>query len=142
MTSASLVSAAISAVIQASVLGGVPFVAFFIYQRWRHHRTFREVAQDAGLQLGQPRYLLYSLAFAAVGVIVLLIWSPPLGPLTRPGSAQHQFVGLGLGGAAIAMAFLNGVMQTAFTEELLFRGLIAGILSRRLPCLGQISYRL
>ena len=33
------------------------------------------------------------------------------------------------------MAFLNGAVQTAFTEELLFRGLIAGSLSRRLPVL-------
>jgi len=33
---------------------------------------------------------------------------------------------------AIALAFLNGVVQTAFAEELLFRGLIAGSLSRHL----------
>ena len=34
---------------------------------------------------------------------------------------------------AITMAYLNGVVQTGFTEELVFRGLIAGSLSRRLP---------
>jgi membrane protease YdiL (CAAX protease family) len=33
------------------------------------------------------------------------------------------------------MAFLNGVVQTAFAEGLLFRGLIGGSLSRRLSLL-------
>ena len=33
------------------------------------------------------------------------------------------------------MAFLYGVVKTGFPEELLFRGLIAGSLSRRLPLL-------
>jgi membrane protease YdiL (CAAX protease family) len=33
------------------------------------------------------------------------------------------------------MALLYGVVKTGFSEELLFRGLIAGSLSRRLPLL-------
>jgi membrane protease YdiL (CAAX protease family) len=102
------------------------------YQWWRHKRSFGEVAKRAGLQLGDPRYLIYSLAFALVGVAVITISSPPVGPLTRQGSAQRQFVGLGFGLRAITLAFLNGVVQTGFAEELLFRGLIAGSLSRRL----------
>jgi|SRR6185295_20352789 len=40
--------------------------------------------------------------------------------------------GLGLSMSAIAMAFLSGAVQTGFAEELLFRGLIAGSLTRRL----------
>ncbi len=84
------------------------------------------------MQLGERRYLLYSLACACVGVGVLVVWSPRLDPFTRPGSAQSQFVGLGLSASALALAFLYGVVQTAFAEELLFRGLIAGSLSRRL----------
>jgi hypothetical protein len=51
-----------------------------------------------------------------------LIWSP-----------QQRFVGLGLSATAIVKALLYGALQTGFTEELLFRGLIAGSLSRRLP---------
>ena len=73
--------------------------------------------------------LALGLAFALVGVVVLVIWSPPLEPLIRQGSAQRQFVGLGLGVPAITMALLNGVVQTGFAEELLFRGLIAGSLT-------------
>jgi membrane protease YdiL (CAAX protease family) len=128
-----LVNAAISAVVQLALLGGVPFLGYWFYQRRRHKRTFRETARRAGLQLGEPRYLVYSLAFALAGVVILVLWSPPLEPLMRQGSAQRQFVGLGLGVRAITLAFLHGVVQTALAEELLFRGLIAGSLSRRLP---------
>jgi membrane protease YdiL (CAAX protease family) len=128
-----LVNAAISAVVQLALLGGVPFLGYWFYQRRRHKRTFRETARRAGLQLGEPRYLVYSIAFALAGVVILVLWSPPLEPLMRQGSAQRQFVGLGLGVRAITLAFLNGVVQTALAEELLFRGLIAGSLSRRLP---------
>lgn len=128
-----LVNAAISAVVQLALLGGVPFLGYWFYQRRRHKRTFRETARRAGLQLGEPRYLVYSLAFALAGVVILVLWSPPLEPLMRQGSAQRQFVGLGLGVRAITLAFLNGVVQTALAEELLFRGLIAGSLLRRLP---------
>ena len=128
----SLGDAAMSAFLQVTLLGGVPFLGYFVYHKWRHKRTFVEVARQAGLQLGAPRYLLYSLAFALAGVVILVVWSPSLEPFTRKGSAQHPFVGLGLSVSAIAMAFLKGVVQTGFTEELLFRGLIAGRLSRRL----------
>ena len=68
-----------------------------------------------------------------IGATVVLIWSPPLEPLVRPGSPQQRFVGLGLSATAIVKALLYGALQTGFTEELLFRGLIAGSLSRPLP---------
>ena len=126
---------AASAVIQASALGGVPFLGYFIYQKWRHKRSFSEIACRAGLQRCPWRYLVWSIAFSLVGVVVVVIWSPPLETFTRQGSAQRQFVGLGFTMPAIARALLNGAVQTAFAEELLFRGLIAGSLSRRLSIL-------
>jgi membrane protease YdiL (CAAX protease family) len=132
MTSVRLADAAISAILQAALLGGVPLAGYFLYHRWWHKRRFREVAERAGLQLGDPRYLAYSVVFALIGVVALVVWSPPLEPLIREGSAQRQFVGLGFGLPALTLAFLNGIVQTAFAEELLFRGLIAGSLSRRL----------
>jgi membrane protease YdiL (CAAX protease family) len=130
-----MTDAAFSAIVQAAVLGGVPFFLFFVFHKWRHRRKFAEVASLAGLQLGVPRYIVYSLAFSVVGLIALLIWSPDLEPFTREGSAQRQFVGLGFGSRALGLAFFSGVVQTGFTEELLFRGLMAGSLSRRLPFL-------
>jgi membrane protease YdiL (CAAX protease family) len=128
-----LLNAAVSALAQVLLLGAVPLFGYWIWQRRRYQRGFGETARRAGLQLGQPLYLVYSLLFAAAGAAVLVICPPPMEPLVRRGSMYRQFAGLGLGGQALAMALLYGAVQTGFTEELLFRGLIAGSLSRRLP---------
>jgi len=133
MNSTLLADAAISALLQVTLLAGVPFLGYFMYQKWRHKRSFSEVAKRAGLQGCPWRHLAWSAAFALIGVIIILIWSPPLELFTRQWSVQRQFVGLGFSMTAITLAVLNGVVQTAFAEELLFRGLIAGSLSRRLP---------
>jgi membrane protease YdiL (CAAX protease family) len=127
-----LLASAISALVNLLVLAGIPFLFYFLYEKWRYKRTFAEIAQRAGLRLGEGRYIGYSLVFALAGIAVLVTWPPPLEPFLRVGSPQQAFRGLGLGGPAIAMALLYGVIKTGFTEELLFRGLIAGSLSRRL----------
>jgi membrane protease YdiL (CAAX protease family) len=128
----SLLDAAVSALAQLLVLGGVPLLGYVVYHRRRRQRTYAEILARAGLRGCAWRYLFYSLAFALVVVASIAIWPPPLESFTRQGSAQRQFVGLGLSPRATALAFLYGVVQTGFTEELLFRGLIAGSLSRRL----------
>jgi membrane protease YdiL (CAAX protease family) len=128
-----LVSAAISTVANLFLLAVLPFLVYLAYQKWRHKRTFAEIAGRAGLQVGQPRYLFYSFAFAAISVAALVTWPPPLAPFLRQGSPQQPFRGLGLDGLSITLALLYGVVKTAFPEELLFRGLIAGSLFRRLP---------
>jgi membrane protease YdiL (CAAX protease family) len=128
-------NAAISALVNLLVLAGLPFLLYFAYQKWRYKRRFGEVAQRAGLRLGEARYVGYSLAFALAGVAILVIWPPSLEPSLRPGSPQQSFQGLGLAGAGLPMALLYGVVKTGFTEELLFRGLVAGSLSRRFSLL-------
>ena len=130
-----LANAALSALVNLLVFAGLPFFAYFGYQKWRHKRAFGEILRRTGLQLGTGRYLAYSALFACAGVAILILWPPPLDPLVRKGSPQLPFVGLGLGGPAVLMALLYGVVQTGFPEELLFRGLITGSLSRRLPLL-------
>ena len=130
-----LANAALSALVNLLVFAGLPFFAYFVYQKWRHMRAFGEILRRAGLQLGAGRYLAYSAAFACAGVAILVLWPPPLDPLVRKGSPQRPFLGLGFGGPAVLMALLYGVVKTGFPEELLFRGLIAGSLSRRLPLL-------
>jgi membrane protease YdiL (CAAX protease family) len=127
-----LATAAVSALLNLLVVGGLPFLGYTIVQKWRHQRPFRLIAQRAGLQLGERRYLGYSVPIALVAVAVLMIWPPPMEPYLRAGSPQRSFLGLGLGGPAVPMALLYGAVQTGFPEELLFRGLIAGSLSRRL----------
>jgi membrane protease YdiL (CAAX protease family) len=128
-----LVSSAISAVLNLTILAGVPFLLYFAYEKLRHRRTLAESARRAGLVRGESKYLLYSAAVALAGVTVLCIFPPSLETITRQGSPQREFVGLGLSGTSIAMALLYGVVKTGFAEEFLFRGLLTGILSRRFP---------
>ena len=128
-----LANAAVTAVSNVLLLGGIPFAVYFLWHRLRHKRGFGEVARRAGLQVGDPKYVAYSAAFAAVSVAALLLWSPPIEVFTREGSPQRAFLGLGITGTSVAMALLYGVVKTGFAEELLFRGLIAGSLGRRLP---------
>lgn len=127
-----LINAALSALLQLFVLAVVPFLGYWLYQRRRHGRSFRDAARRAGLQMGRRRYMVYAGVAAGIGCMTLAVWTPPLDHLTRPGSAQSQFAGLGLGFTAIVLALLKGALQTALAEEVLFRGLIAGSLSRRL----------
>jgi membrane protease YdiL (CAAX protease family) len=133
MESMPLANAAISALLNLVVLGGVPFLVYFVYQKWRHKRPFSEIARRAGLQLGDGRYIALSVGVALATVAIVALWPPPLEPFLREGSPQQAFAGLGLSGQAVGMALLYGVLTTGFTEELLFRGLIAGSLARRLP---------
>jgi membrane protease YdiL (CAAX protease family) len=128
-----LLNAALSAVLNVVVLGGIPFLVYFVFHKWRRKRRLGEIARRAGLQVGGVRYLGYSLLVAIACVLILILWPPPLDPFLRAGSPQQPFVGLGLCGTALLMALLYGVVKTGFAEEFLFRGLIAGSLSRRLP---------
>lgn len=128
-----ILSAVISAVLNVAVIGGVPFLIYFAYHRLRHKRSFAEVARRAGLRKSERKYLLYCALFAAALIAVLSIWRPPLAPFLKPTSPQHVFAGLGMSTTAVVLALLYGVVKTGFPEELLFRGLIAGSLSRRLP---------
>jgi membrane protease YdiL (CAAX protease family) len=128
-----LVEAVLSAIVNLILLAGLPFLGYYLFHRLRHQRSLREVALRAGLRRGELRYLGYSAAFAAAGVVLLIIWPPPLDSFTQPGSPQADFVGLGLGGQAITLALLYGLVKTGFSEELFFRGLIAGSLERRMP---------
>jgi membrane protease YdiL (CAAX protease family) len=128
-----LVSPVTNALIAVLLLAGLPFLGYVIFHKWRHKRRFVEIARRAGLQGSSARYVLISAAIALLVVGVLLLWHPPIAPFVQAGSPQRAFAGLGKGIPAIVMALLYGVVQTGFVEELVFRGLIAGSLARRLP---------
>ncbi len=115
------------------ILAGAPFVAYYAFQKWRGKRGLDEVRRRVGLQLGAPRYIGYCAIASAVGVAALCAFPPPLAPFLREGSPQRAFQGLGIGFISITMALSYGMIKTGFAEEFLFRGLIAGSLSRRLP---------
>lgn len=128
-----LANAAVSALLNVIVLAGLPFLVYYLWHRIRHKRRLPEVARRAGLRGGDRRYILCSAVFAAASVAAFLVWSPSVESFTTGDSPQQELVGLGLSDTAIAMALLYGVVKTGFAEELLFRGLIAGSLGRRLP---------
>jgi membrane protease YdiL (CAAX protease family) len=127
-----LVNAATIAVAQLLLFAGVPLLAYTIYHKWRHKRPWSEIAKRAGLAGCPRRYLLWSAVLALAGVVAIAALSPPIELFTQEGSALRPFVGLGLGPTAIVLALLYGAVQTGLAEEVLFRGLIAGSLSRRL----------
>lgn len=130
-----IANAVASAAANLVLLVVVPFLLYWIWHRWRARRSVGEVAERAGLRLGEPRHLAYAAAFAAVSVAVLLLWPPPLETSLAEGSAFRVFGDLGLGPTAVGLALLYGVVQTGLAEEFFFRGLIAGSLARRLPFL-------
>ena len=128
-----IANAALSALLNVAALAGVPFLIYFAYHKARRGRGLAEAAGRAGLRLGEVRYAGYCAAAAAAAVALIVAFPPPVESMTRPGSPQREFAGLGLGGAAVVMALLYGVVKTGFAEEFLFRGLVAGSLGRRLP---------
>ncbi len=126
-------SAVVSALVNVFILAGLPLLGYWLYQRLRHRRTWSEIRDRVGLKVGETRFLFHSGAISLALALALVVWPPSLEPLTRPGSAQHQFVGLGMSATSVVLALLYGVVKTGFAEELLFRGMIAGSLGRRLP---------
>ena len=127
-----LASPVVNALIAVLLLVGVPFLGYVVWHKRRHGRRFADIARRAGLQGSSARYLLISAATALALACGLVLWQPPVAPFLQEGSPQRAFAGLGLGVQAIVMALLYGGVQTGFVEELVFRGLIAGSLARRL----------
>ena len=127
-----LTAATASAVLNVLVIAGVPFAGYAAVQRWRFRRSVGEAARRAGLQVGDGRYILFGAVVAVIAAGALLIWPPPAQLFQSADSPQRLFRGLGLAGPAIPMALLYGMVQTGFPEELFFRGILAGMLSRRL----------
>lgn len=115
------------------IVAGLPFFIYFAIQKWRKKRNFKDIAQGVGLQLCEFRYIGYSALAALVLVAYFVFWPPSAELFTGDTSPQRHFVGLGFSATSLTMALLYGVVATGFCEELLFRGMIAGSLSRRLP---------
>ena len=123
-----------SALIQLLLLGGVPLLLYGLYHRIRHQRSWREIAQRAGLSAGDLRYAGYALA-AALAVAAALVAASRGAPgfFAREELAVRQFTGAGITLESVLAALVYGGIQTGLTEELVFRGLIGGSLGRRLP---------
>jgi membrane protease YdiL (CAAX protease family) len=121
---------AINACVNLVLFVLLPVGGYVAVQKWRNGRTLRQSLTAAGFTIGPVRYLGYATALGAVVAAASWAWIPRE-VFLREGSPQAPFLGLGIGGEAIVMAVLYGVVQTGFTEEVLFRGLIGGAAMRR-----------
>jgi membrane protease YdiL (CAAX protease family) len=137
----SITTAGLAAIVNLVVLVVIPLGTYALWHKLRHKRNLAEIAHRAGLCTGNRKYLGYAAGLSAIiaGIVVAVhLFQGPSdgeGLLTREGSAMAQFAGLGLSSESIILALIYGVIKTGFAEELLFRGLIAGSLGRRLPLL-------
>src|SRR5262249_6701227 len=68
-----------------SALGGLPFLAYFAYQRWRHGRGFAEIARRARLRLGGSPFIRYSPMVALSPPPIVGLW--PAAPAALPPAA-------------------------------------------------------
>lgn len=124
---------AVGAFVTNLVIAGVPSAIYLAVTK-RRGRSWSEALSRLGL--GAPKggaawtVLLFALATAW---IVFVISSRPLEEVANEGSPLRPFVGAPLAAATFAAAFVYGMLQTGFCEELLFRGLVAGAFGRRLP---------
>ncbi|MCB1221609.1 MAG: CPBP family intramembrane metalloprotease [Planctomycetales bacterium] len=120
-----------TAVVNLIVLAGIPLGIYALFHSLKHKRGIRAVLERAGLCIGETRYLLQA-AIASLAVAIILFLVPfDLSLMTHEGNAMAGFAGAGIKPLTFLLALLYGFLQTGFCEELFFRGLIAGSLSRR-----------
>jgi len=129
-----LPNAVFSAALQLLVLGVLPCIAYGVYRRRRYRRSWSEVRLDLGFALGPPRYLAFALAGCALVAAVSygVATHMPRELLAGDRSPHRTWFAAGVTSQTAALAALYAVVKTGLTEELLFRGLVAGALSRRL----------
>jgi membrane protease YdiL (CAAX protease family) len=117
--------------VQNALVLGFPVAIYAVIVHWQSRLAWPEVASRLGLSRGDGRPYFFALAATALmGIVVawLSSWTSSF-----KGSMIAPFVGASPTPALVAEAFNYGIVATGIPEELLFRGLIAGVLFRRLP---------
>ncbi|GAC1582744.1 MAG: hypothetical protein NVS3B20_27060 [Polyangiales bacterium] len=115
---------------QNIIFMGLPVAVYALFVRWRAHFSFSEIAARIGLARGDVRAFVIAIA-ACVPAALLGVW---LSSWTKgfQGSMVTPFDNAPPTARVLASALTYGLFGTGFPEELLFRGLIAGVLFRRL----------
>jgi uncharacterized protein len=118
-------------VVENIVLMVTPSAAYSLTARFRWRLPWPEIRLRLGFVLGKPKLYLAALAAgtaaAALGA-VLSTWTKGF-----EGSTIAPFVAAQPSVAVLGAALSYAVLATGIPEEILFRGLIAGALFRRLP---------
>lgn len=115
------------------ILLGLPVLVYALVLR-RRGEPRKGIFDRLGLRSALPSHYAW-----AVGVFVLVgalaVWatrSIPEEVLRGPNLAASQYAGLSLGVGSVLLVLLREAFYVALGEELLFRGLLGGVLFRRL----------
>ncbi|MFI5345167.1 MAG: CPBP family intramembrane glutamic endopeptidase [Elusimicrobiota bacterium] len=112
------------------LIAAVPSGLYAAFVRWRHRLAAAEIVSRLGLCFGSTKWyaagLATSVPFMAMGVAVSNWTKGFHGSMTAP------FAGANPSASIIGSALLYAFVTTALPEELLFRGLIAGAIFRKL----------
>ena len=125
--------AAISYVPVNLILLGLPVLVYAVVLR-RRGRPRKEILDRLGLRSASLENYVWVLGILAI-VGVLAVWatrSVPEAVLRSPNVAASQYAGLSLGAGTVLLVLLREAFYVALGEELLFRGLLGGVLFRRL----------
>lgn len=105
----------------------LPVIIYALVMRWRAQT---KICERLGLKIGNPHFYLIALA-ACIPISLSSIWISSK-TSSFSGSMIAPFLGASPSPENIARILIYGFLSTGFPEELLFRGLIAGSIFRRL----------
>lgn len=112
----------------------LPAVVYAAVAYWHYEFDWTEIRRRLGITVGAARWWLVAVGITVLNVAILIvavsvdmhvIFVDEHSPLDR-------FVGLGVGTEAVVAALIYGIIGAGLWEELVFRGLIAGALFRRM----------
>lgn len=116
------------------ILFSLPVLVYIVVLR-RRGKQWREILGRVGLQSAAFRYYVWALGILALTGGLLALWamrSIPEEVLTSPNVTVSQYEGMSLGAGVILLVLFRETFYVALGEELLFRGLLGGVLFRRL----------
>jgi membrane protease YdiL (CAAX protease family) len=119
-----LVNAIIPAILQVLVFTAIPFLVYLIV-----YRRAKGFFDYIGLLKPESRTMLYatllSVAFV-LPVLLPLFFSPNIREVvTAPNTVIGRLRSYGFSGATVVLLGLKALVQTSFSEEILFRGFVA-----------------
>jgi membrane protease YdiL (CAAX protease family) len=108
-----------------------PAFVYAVVARFRAHLSGAELATRLGLRLPHAKYWAAGLGLGLVGGVLSWVMVRSGNSFTDEGSPVHFLVGQKPNADLVWRALLYAFVATGFAEEILFRGLIAGVLFRR-----------
>jgi membrane protease YdiL (CAAX protease family) len=119
-----IANAVISAVVQILVFTAIPFLFYLIA-----HRRLKGFFDYIGLHQPERRTMLYATVLSAaflLPTLLVLFFSPDFrAAATGSNTVIGQLRSYGFSGTTIVLVGLKALVQTSFSEEILFRGFVA-----------------